>query len=166
MKGMRTILLLHSMHMQQDNFWFFSERPFNKRQNEKQTTYPLASTAFWAYSVWNTLPSGLNVLTERSYCTSPRQHHKRSHFQMTQLIKRYGSRRLSSIQTIHIFCILTPVPIPDIVYSRCMYPRLYRKYLLWRVQDVVRMGWSRCFWLSLLNAPLLYASEIFLYIDL
>lgn len=30
--------------------------------------YPLLSTAFCAYSVWKTRPSGLKVLTERSYC--------------------------------------------------------------------------------------------------
>jgi len=29
--------------------------------------YPLFSTALYAYSTWNTLPSGENVVEERSY---------------------------------------------------------------------------------------------------
>jgi hypothetical protein len=39
-----------------------------KKTRACEDAYPLFSTALAAYSTWKTLPSGENVVDERSYC--------------------------------------------------------------------------------------------------
>lgn len=69
--------------------------------------HPLLSTAFCAYSVWKTLPSGEKVDTDRSYCEGSHSFHQHRTFSTAgpynRLIRNYHEHSL------------TPVPMPDIL---------------------------------------------------